>query len=141
VDLHGKRITVPKGWYPDEILYYDISFSKPRLTIFSQRPSVLLASFYVNPGKTEGSRQEADERFEATWRHVYAGTDYQTAPAKLFVKEADGFCMMHSPRQYPSWTFIDCSLFASQWTASFIGNTSEAETFLNVIRGIKPIDR
>lgn len=139
VEFNGKRMTFPKSWYPDEVLYYNVSFLKPRLTIFSERPA-LAASFSISPVRGEGSREDLDQRFEAAWRHLYAGVDYQTAPTKLFINEADGFCMMHSPRKYPGWTDINCSLFASQWNASFSGNTKEAETFLNVLRSIRPIE-
>jgi hypothetical protein len=141
VDFHGKRITVPKDWYPDEILYYDISFSKPRLTVFSDRPPVIAASFSVIPGRNSGSREVIEQGLEASWRHDYAGVDYQTAPTKLFVMEADGFCMMHSPRKYPGLTWINCSLFASQWDASFMGASKEAEAFLSVIRSMSPVGR
>ncbi len=141
VEFQGKRITVPKGWYPDEILYYNISFSKPRLTIFSDSPAALSASFSVVPYKNAETREVIEQGREAAWRHEYAGVDYKTAPTKLFVNEADGFCMMHSPRKYPGLTWVNCSLFASRWDASFMGTSKEAETFLRVIHGISPIGR
>ncbi len=139
IELGGKRITVPKDWYPEDVEYYDVRFSKPPLTVFSGGKRRVFAYLSALPGRTV-STQEANQRFETTWRAVFAAAGDET-PSKIAIEEGNGVCMEHSRRQNPDQVVISCSLFSAAWGAGFSGDVREASKFLSIIRGIRSAER
>lgn len=137
VILRGKQIVVPNGWYPDQVLYYDVSFIKPRLTLFSERFRAEASFSTFSVGK-RGSAAEIYQRFEDAWRRIDAGVDGNTQPTRIPMEDSKGFCLEFSPRRYPGFTSVECSLFDAEWTAHFSGQSEEAENFFRMLRAIEP---
>jgi hypothetical protein len=138
VEYKGILVPVPRNWYPS-VESRRLDISQPPLTVFSLWGAPSAWSF-LEPvsGSRPASVEENYRSFETYYRayRVNPGNDVK-GPLRLGRGDGEASCMKQSPIRGDGHTTVSCLLFAGTWMAEFVGRTSEAEDFLQVIRGTR----
>jgi hypothetical protein len=138
ITYHGRTFPVPRGWYP-EIKSGSVDLTRFPPTVFSSG-GPLTAWAFIRP-IPQGSSMTLEERyrsFEQTQRSVHSqGGDAVTGPLNIGSGQYEAFCIESVLGRAPSRATATCLLFQGTWTAELIGDNTEKNAFLEVIRGAK----
>jgi hypothetical protein len=138
ITYHGRTIPVPRGWYP-QIKSGSVDLTRFPPTVFSSS-GPLAAWAFIRPTSQSFSMtlEERYRSFEQTQRSIRSQNgDAVTGPLTIGSGQYEAFCMESVLRSAPSRATATCLLFQGTWTAEFIGDNTEMNTFLQVIRGAK----
>lgn len=138
LEYRDKIVLVPGGWYP-RTQFRGLDISKPALTVFSLGSPPPAWSF-LSPLSVAPSRsvEETYRSFETYYRAYRATSDNAvTGPLRMGHGNAEATCMEQSSIQDGKYTIASCLLFGGTWQAEFVGETSEVQNFLRVVRETK----
>jgi len=138
ITYHGRTFSVPRGWYP-EIKSGRVDLTRFPPTVFSSG-GPLTAWAFIRPIPQDSSMtlEEKYRSFEQVQRSVRSQDgDAVTGPLTIGSGQYEAFCIESVLRRAPSRATATCLLFQGTWAAEFIGDNTEMNTFLQVIRGAK----
>jgi len=138
VEYRGLLVPIPRSWYPS-LESRRLEISQPPLTVFSLWDAAPAWSFLEPLSDSRPASVEENYRsFETYYRayRVNPGNDV-TGPLQIGRGEGVGSCMKQSPIRGGGHTTVSCLLFAGTWMGEFVGRTSEADDFLQVIQGTR----
>ena len=132
----GKRIPVPRYWYPT-LEFRRLDISKPPLTLFSLGSPLPVWSF-LSPlyGARPKNVEESYRSFETYYRAAVVPGNVVGKPVRIGKGQSEADCMQQSPMIGGEHTSVSCELFAGTWMGEFVGRTDEVDNFLQIIRGI-----
>lgn len=137
ITYRGRTFPVPRGWYP-EIKSGKVDLTRFPPTVFSSG-GPLIAWAFIGPIPQGASMTlgELYRSFEQVQRSVRSQDGDVTGPLTIGSGQYEAFCVESVLRRAPSRATATCLLFRGTWSAEFIGDKTEMNTFLQVIRGAK----